>query len=177
MSLMELTGGFAGFLNNGRRTKPYGWIDLRLRGDEMLMAADREEGFRVINSQAAGELVWMLWQVVERGSGRRAAIEGWQVAGKTGTTQSARDAWFIGFTTEFVAGVWMGYDDNTPLTGVPGAPLPAEIWHETMVQLHDGLVPRPLPMIEPVPPVAFDAPEPVRGGNPIDNLLRDLFGR
>jgi membrane peptidoglycan carboxypeptidase len=60
-------------------------------------------------------------------------------AGKTGTTQAARDAWFIGFTADRVTGVWMGYDDNTPLTGVTGGGLPTEIWRETMLRLHRGL--------------------------------------
>ena len=62
----------------------------------------------------------MMYQVVEGGSGSRAAVEGWEIAGKTGTTQGARDAWFIGFSGDYVAGVWMGYDNNTPLTGSRG---------------------------------------------------------
>ena len=69
----------------------------------------------------------------------RAALPDREAAGKTGTTQAARDAWFIGFTADYVAGVWMGYDDNTPLTGVTGGGLPAEIWHEVMVRVHEGL--------------------------------------
>jgi penicillin-binding protein 1A len=68
------------------------------------------------------------------------------VAGKTGTTQAARDAWFIGFTADYVAGVWMGYDDNTPLTGVTGGGLPAEIWREVMERVHRGVPVSPLPM-------------------------------
>ena len=60
-----------------------------------------------------------------------------------------RDAWFIGFTADYVAGVWMGYDDNTPLTGVTGSGLPAEIWQETMARVHADRTPRPLPMAAP----------------------------
>ena len=59
-------------------------------------------------------------QVIERGTGRRARIEGHEAAGKTGTTSDYRDAWFIGFTADYVVGVWMGNDDNKPLTGVTG---------------------------------------------------------
>jgi penicillin-binding protein 1A len=108
-------------------------------------------GERVISERAARELTWMLTQVIETGTGGRAALPDRQVAGKTGTTQAARDAWFVGFSADYVTGVWMGYDDNTPLTGVTGAGLPAEIWREVMLRVHDGLPVTPLPMIIPEP--------------------------
>jgi membrane peptidoglycan carboxypeptidase len=94
----------------------------------------------------------MMRQVVEQGTGQRARIDGWQIAGKSGTTNAARDAWFIGFTGDYVTGVWMGYDNNTPLSGVTGGGLPAEIWHEVMVRVLDGLPPVPLPEQEPTAP-------------------------
>ena len=90
----------------------------------------------------------MMAEVVRSGTGRRAALPDRPAAGKTGTTQAARDAWFIGFTADRVAGVWMGYDDNTPLSGVTGGGLPAEIWRETMLRLHEGLPLRALPVGE-----------------------------
>lgn len=107
-------------------------------------------GERVISEGAARQLIYMMNQVVEVGSGRRAKLPDREAAGKTGTTQAARDAWFLGFSADYVAGVWMGYDDNTPLKGVTGGGLPAEIWRETMIRLHQGLPARPLPMIDPV---------------------------
>jgi membrane peptidoglycan carboxypeptidase len=91
----------------------------------------------------------MMQEVVRRGTGTRAALPDRAAAGKTGTTQAARDAWFIGFTADYVAGVWMGYDDNTPLTGVTGGGLPAEIWREAMLRLHEGLPPRALDSLAP----------------------------
>jgi membrane peptidoglycan carboxypeptidase len=156
--------------------------DLRLLDeDAALMARETGIGERVIRKAAARELVWMMTRVIENGTGQRARLPGREVAGKTGTTQAARDAWFLGFTADYVAGVWMGYDDNTPLTGVTGGGLPAEIWRETMGRVHEGLPPRPLPMQRPAPrdPPSGPLPrrrEPVTGGNPIENILRSLFG-
>ena len=133
-------------------------------------------GERVLQEDAARQLIWMMEKVVSEGSGRRAALPDRQAAGKTGTTQAARDAWFIGFSADYVAGVWMGYDDNTPLTGVTGGGLPAEIWRETMVRVHDGLPARPLPMQTPrgAPQNRGRAPQTVEGI--LDQMLRDIFG-
>ena len=88
-------------------------------------------------------------EVVEIGTGRRARLADRDAAGKTGTTQAARDAWFIGFTADYVVGVWMGNDNNAPLTGVAGGGLPAEIWRETMQRIHQGVPPRPLHTVTP----------------------------
>ena len=128
----------------------------------------------------------MMSQVIERGTGTRAQLPGRPAAGKSGTTQAARDAWFIGFTADYVAGVWMGYDDNTPLSGVTGGGLPAEIWKETMLRVHEGLPVRPLPMIAPEPPrqVSTERSQQQRrpaGESAVDrvilNVLNELFGR
>ncbi|MCV2864128.1 transglycosylase domain-containing protein [Albidovulum sediminicola] len=150
-TLLEMTGAYAGILNGGTSVRPYGMLELRLRGEDTALAGQEGGlGERVISEEAARELTYMMHQVIESGTGRRARLEGRQAAGKTGTTQAARDAWFIGFTADYVTGVWMGYDDNTPLTGVTGGGLPAEIWHEVMVRVEDGLPARPLPMANPV---------------------------
>ncbi len=184
-TLIEMTGAYAGFLNGGRRSIPYGLLELRLAGNnEVLMGADRDEGFQVLNADSSGYLVYMLNQVVEQGTGGRAKLADRQVAGKTGTTSAGRDAWFIGFSADYVTGVWMGYDDNSPLTGVTGGGLPAEIWHETMVRVEDGLPARPLPMLVPevsemVSPPLSDLPQPTIAPeemNAIDKMLNDLFG-
>lgn len=192
-TLVEMTGAYAGILNGGSQVTPYGLESLSLAGEtEPLMRNSGGMGRRVMREDIAHQLVWMMWRVVEQGTGRRAHIDGVEIAGKTGTTSSARDAWFIGFTGDYVTGVWMGYDDNTPLRGVTGGGLPAEIWHETMIRVLDGTGPSsPLPMQAPTPLPSqghisgtgtpgsdINAPAPASpdSGNVIDDILQGLFG-
>ncbi len=166
-TLIEMTGAYAGILNGGSSVTPYGLVELRLQGDsEPLMTQGGGIGERVIREFAARELTYMMTQVIEAGTGRRARIDGWQIAGKSGTTQASRDAWFIAFTGDYVTGVWMGYDDNRPLTGVTGGGLPADIWRETMIRVLAGRTPTPLPMQQPhgggtqiSGPTSLDAPD------------------
>ena len=146
-TLIEMTGAYAGILNGGSSVTPYGLQKLHLLGDDTpVMGAGGGIGERVIQEEAAMQLMFLMQQVVLSGTGRRAAIPDWEVAGKTGTSQAARDAWFIGFTADYVAGVWMGYDDNTPLKGVTGGGLPAEIWKEIITRVHKYDAPKPLPI-------------------------------
>ncbi|WP_299821367.1 PBP1A family penicillin-binding protein [uncultured Jannaschia sp.] len=187
-TLLEMTGAYAGILNGGTSVTPYGLSSLALRGDDRaLLDHDGGLGERVITDGAARQLVYMMSQVIERGTGTRAQLPGGRpAAGKTGTTQAARDAWFVGFTGDYVAGVWMGYDDNTPLTGVTGGGLPAEIWRETMARVHEGLPVTPLPMIDPAretrtaPRVAEReiAPQQPREDEPniAERVLMDVLG-
>jgi len=178
-TLITMTGAYAGILNGGSSVTPYGLRELTLKGDDTpLMGAGGGIGERVISEEAAQLLTYMMTQVIERGTGTRARLDGRPAAGKTGTTQAARDAWFIGFTADYVTGVWMGYDDNTPLKGVTGGGLPAEIWHEVMVRVHDGLPVRPLPMIVPEPrlPPQPAQPEAVPGQPGVEQSLDEAMG-
>ena len=185
-SLLELTAAYAGILNGGQAVSPYGFTSLTLADErEPLMGISGGTGERVISEQAAGYLTWMMAQVLEApyGTGRRARLPGGRpAAGKTGTTQEARDAWFVGFTADYVVGVWMGNDDNSPLRGVTGGGLPAAIWRETMTRIHDGTPVRDLPMIEPRQPVLeaprapappSPAPQPESGG--LGDAIRDTL--
>jgi len=187
-TLIEMSGAYAGILNGGSSVTPYGLEELRLMGDdEPLMGTGGGIGERVIQEGAAQQLVYMMEKVISEGTGARAQFGGRQLAGKTGTTSAAKDAWFIGFSADYVAGVWMGYDDNTPLTGVTGGGLPADIWREVMSRVHEGLPVKPLPMAQPAVIADFDQdgqnqgdPIPVgnsgQSGNLIDQILNDIFG-
>jgi 1A family penicillin-binding protein len=185
-TLLEMSAAYAGILNGGTSVSPYGLRSLRLQGDaEPLMGQEGGLGERVISQGAAEQLVYMMYRVVEDGTGTRAKLDGIEVAGKTGTTQAARDAWFMGFTGDYVVGVWMGYDDNTPLKGVTGGGLPAEIWHETMKRMEQGRTASALPMIRPAQPPRVAAPKPTQEPQSTvsqpkkdraDNVLRDLLG-
>ena len=175
-TLLDMTGAFAGILNGGSAVTPYGLTDLRFVGDDSSLMDAQTSGIgeRIIRQEAAQQLTWMMTKVVEEGTGRRARIDGWQIAGKTGTTQGSRDAWFIAFTGDYVTGVWMGLDDNSRLTGVTGGGLPATIWRETMVRVLDGIQPTPLPMMIPQQPLSTGLVES-QGGEVLDNAILNLL--
>ncbi|WP_373635776.1 transglycosylase domain-containing protein [Yoonia sp. SS1-5] len=175
-NLLEMTGAFAGILNGGSAVTPFGLTDLRIQGDDapLMDATGTGIGERVIRQEAARTLTWMMKKVVDEGTGARARINGWEIAGKTGTTQGARDAWFIGFTGDYVTGVWMGYDDNRPLSGVTGGGLPATIWKETMTRVLADKSPTALPMLEPQAPAAAPILES-EGGEVVDDDILNLL--
>ena len=182
-TLLEMTGAYAGILNGGSAVTPFGLVELSLLGDnEPLMGAGGGIEERVIQESSARQLTWMMEKVVSQGTGKRAQFEGREIAGKTGTTQGAKDAWFIGFTGDYVAGVWMGYDNNTKLNGVTGGGLPADIWRETMQRIHKDVPIKPLPMQLPKQPQQSAQPIDVVPDNSsskrniIENLLFNLFG-
>jgi len=176
-TLLDMTSAYAGILNGGSAVQPYGFTALTLAGDRApLMSIGSGIGERVIAEDAAHRLIWMMTQVLDApyGTGRRAALpDGREAAGKTGTTTSARDAWFIGFTADYVVGLWMGNDDNAPLTGVTGGGLPAEIWREVMVRINEGVPNHPLPMIVPQRPALEPPTTRGSGAQAPDGTLSD----
>jgi penicillin-binding protein 1A len=181
-TLLELTGAYAGIRNGGTSVAPYGVVQLNMRGDERpLMGQTGGLGQRVISQRAAGQLIYMMQQVIQSGTGTRARLGDRPVAGKTGTTSSYRDAWFVGFTEQYVTGVWMGYDDNTPLSGVTGGGLPAEIWQAVMSEIHDGLPELPLSTVSPdgsgiIMSQGDSTPRVVTSGSADDPLAAALAG-
>ncbi len=131
VGLLELTAAYATFFNGGMRVTPYG-VDA-VTADHRKIVIPRQPPEQVIGPDEAGMMVRMLSAVVARGTGRAAAIPGAMVAGKTGTTQDFRDAWFIGWTSAGggnLIGVWIGNDDNHPMHNVQGGGLPARVFHD-----------------------------------------------
>ena len=99
---------------------------------------------RVVRPEVVGMMNAMMTGTVETGTARKAAFA-WPAAGKTGTSQNSRDAWFIGYTANLTTGVWFGNDDGTPMKKVTGGALPAQAWHEFMVAAHEGVPVAALP--------------------------------
>ena len=151
LSLLELTGAYAGFANGGRRVTPYGIVEIDAPDGEVLYRYRPQLGPRVADEAAVSALVSMMTEVIRSGTGRAAAIDR-PAAGKTGTSQDFRDAVFVGFTSDIVAGVWVGNDDNRPTRHVTGGGLPARIWADFMIDAHIGRPPRPLLVAPQAPP-------------------------
>jgi penicillin-binding protein 1A len=129
VGLLELTAAYAAFFNGGYRVVPHG-LEAPARNEPV-----RSEATRVIDPEKAAMMQQMLGAVVARGTGRAAAVAGHAVAGKTGTTQDSRDAWFVGRVTGndsagLLIGIWLGNDDNTPTRNVQGGTLPARLFHD-----------------------------------------------
>jgi penicillin-binding protein 1A len=138
--LVDLTAAFASVANHGRMVVPYAVQKVQdATGAETLtrVLPEPSDIRQTIGSREADAMRQMLAGVVQRGTGR-AADPGFWAAGKTGTTTASRDAWFIGFTEQYVAGVWLGNADNTPMQGVSGGGLPAQIWRAVMTDINRG---------------------------------------
>ena len=156
VSPLEMATAYDPFANGGYRVHAYGIERIRTAGGQVLydhgVAHDQLQS--VIPQPPLSEMTEMMRQVVATGTGGRARIGGYDIAGKTGTTSDYRDAWFVGFTGGFVAAVWVGRDDNTPMRRVTGGAAPAEIWRSFMAPV--------LPHIraEAIPGGAPPAPAP-----------------
>ncbi|HWE05702.1 MAG TPA: PBP1A family penicillin-binding protein, partial [Rhizomicrobium sp.] len=136
---IELTAAYAVFASGGERVSPYLVTGIEDRSHRNLYQRKPPAPDRIIASHVDRDLTGMLYGVVVEGTGRAAALPGREAAGKTGTTQDYRDAWFVGFTPDYVAGVWVGNDDNSPMRNVTGGTLPAAIWKDVMIAAERGL--------------------------------------
>jgi penicillin-binding protein 1A len=145
-NLLDLTSGYQVFQQAGVRRPAILISRITTSAGEVLYTAPYGAALQVFDPARDGDMVRMLKGVVERGTGSRAAF-GRPAAGKTGTSQTWRDAWFIGFTPDWVCGVWVGNDDDQPMNKVTGADLPAEIWRRFMLVAHQGLPPRDFPWL------------------------------
>lgn len=148
-NLLELTSAYAVFARDGQRHEPYFIVALSNSRGEMLYEHDAREAEQVLRADIAQAMSTMMQDVILTGTGRRAALPGRAAGGKTGTSQSFRDAWFIGFTADYTAGVWVGNDDDSPMQDVTGGGLPAQIWQRYMLDVHEGLPVSPLSAAAP----------------------------
>jgi penicillin-binding protein 1A len=142
---LELTSAYAAFANGGTGVIPYVIREVKTTGGKMVYRREGGGLGQVITPQALSMMNAMMRETLLTGTGKRADVPGWEVAGKTGTTQDFHDAWFAGYSSKLVTVVWLGNDDNSPMKRVSGSGLPAEIWGRFMKAAHVGLSPLPLP--------------------------------
>jgi penicillin-binding protein 1A len=147
-TLWEMTSAFAVFMNDGRRIDPHIVQRVTNSAGQELYVRPPYEGPRVLDEDIVQRMNSMMGAVVLRGTGTGARLGDRDVAGKTGTSSDWRDAWFVGYSADFTAGVWVGHDDFTSMGRTTGGTLPAQIWADTMRVAHQGVENHPLPGIE-----------------------------
>jgi penicillin-binding protein 1A len=158
VSMLELVGAYAPFANGGYAVQPHVIERVAAANGKVLYSRNDQQLGRIIEARYVAMMNQMMQETLTIGTAHKAALPGWPAAGKTGTSQDFRDAWFLGYTGHLVAGVWVGNDDNSPTRKVTGGGLPVDIWSRFMRDAHQGV------------PVAA-LPGPASGG-----LFSDLFG-
>jgi penicillin-binding protein 1A len=188
VTLLELTGAYAAFANGGNGVIPH--LIEKVTDGSGAVLYERHGGGpgEVALPWLVAELDSMMMDVIAYGTGKAAKLDR-PAAGKTGTSQDYRNAWFVGFTADLVTGVWFGNDDNSPMKRVTGGMLPARTWHDFMMEAEAGQPIRDLPalmhMPEPAVVVTGSAPQPDEqphgaapreDGGLIGRLLRSIVG-
>jgi penicillin-binding protein 1A len=152
VALLDHVGAYATFPNLGMKVMPHAILEVRSGTGNLIWRFDRDgpKPRRVLPAGVAQDMITMMNSVVENGTGRRARLDGITAAGKTGTTNAFRDAWFMGYTANFVCGLWFGNDDYTSTNRMTGGSLPAMTWHAIMAYAHQGIEIKQLPGL-PIP--------------------------
>ncbi len=145
VTVIDQAAGYAVFANGGFKAKPYAATEIRNSSGDIVYRHADEAPERILSPQVVADMNFMLNKVVEEGTGKRAQLEGIKVAGKSGTTNAYRDAWFVGYTGNYVAAVWYGNDDHTSTNKLTGGSLPAQTWHDVMEPAHQGIEIKGLP--------------------------------
>jgi penicillin-binding protein 1A len=195
VSLIELVSAYAPFANGGDAITPHVIERVRTSAGKALYVRSSQELGQIIEARYVAMMNAMMRETLTIGTAQKAQLAGWTAAGKTGTSQDFRDAWFIGYTAHLVTGVWLGNDDSSPTRKATGGGLPVEIWSRIMRSAHQGVPVAGLPGLSGAPSLAsafppFGAPTPPApiGGNqagrpqPIDRgldgwFLDRIFGR
>ncbi|AWM10256.1 transglycosylase domain-containing protein [Bradyrhizobium symbiodeficiens] len=145
VSMVELVGAYAPFANGGLAVTPHVVTRIRTLSGKLLYMRQPEERNQVVDPRYVGMMNAMMRETLISGTAKKAEIPGWPAAGKTGTSQDYRDAWFIGYTANLVTGVWLGNDDNSPTKKATGGGLPVEVWSRFMKTAHEGVPVAALP--------------------------------
>lgn len=186
ISMLEMAGAYGVFANGGRAITPHGIREIRDSEGRLLYQYQAQANApQVVDGYLNAALVGMMRNVVEHGTGTAARLEGREVAGKTGTSQNYRDAWFIGFTGNLLGAVWVGNDNNQPMNKVTGGAIPAKIWANIMAPTLADQPVVPLPNVADFVPVttAETSIEPETSAEPsetqnsdFDRFLDNLLG-
>jgi len=160
VSPLELVSAYATFANGGIAVTPHVVERIRTADGKALYGRTQQPLGRIVDVRYVGMMNTMLHETLISGTARAASLPGWQAVGKTGTSQDFRDAWFIGYTSRLVAGIWLGNDDNTPTKHAVGGGLPVEIWSRFMRAALAGAPPAPLPGLGDNGWFSFPAPAP-----------------
>jgi penicillin-binding protein 1A len=139
VSVVELVGAYATFANGGFGVAPHVVRRIKTLDGKLLYMRQPDEHNPVIDPRYVGMMNAMMRETLISGTAKKAEIPGWPAAGKTGTSQDYRDAWFIGYTANLVTGVWLGNDDNSPTKKATGGGLPVEVWSRFMKTAHEGV--------------------------------------
>jgi penicillin-binding protein 1A len=149
VTVIEHAVAYATFPNRGKSVTPHAVLEVRTGAGDLVWRFDRDgkKPMQAIPASVASDMAGMMSHVVSEGTARRAALDGIPTAGKTGTTNAYRDAWFVGYTGNFTCAVWYGNDDYSPTNRMTGGSLPAQTWHDIMVAAHQGVEVREIPGI------------------------------
>lgn len=149
VTVLEHAVAYATFPNRGKAVTPHAVLEVRTGAGDLVWRWDRDgpKPRQAIPANIAADMAGMMSHVVSEGTARRAALDGIPTAGKTGTTNAYRDAWFVGYTGNFTCAVWYGNDDYSPTNRMTGGSLPAQTWHDIMVVAHQGVEVREIPGI------------------------------
>jgi len=145
VSVLEMVSAYATFANGGLAVAPHVVERVRNADGQTLYSRSAQTLGRIVDARYVAMMNTMMHETLVSGTARHADLPGWQAAGKTGTTENFRDAWFIGYTSRLVTGVWLGNDDNSPTKKAVGGGLPVEIWSRFMKAAHQGVAPSGLP--------------------------------